>query len=364
MSGKLLDTLYETNWKLQMKTLMSEAKIFGLTIFGDGATIKTIPLINILAAGVNNSFALLDVVDCSNQASAGKKKDAKFIARLIHPFVEKIEMEGDGLSNNLTGVVDLVFFDGATNVQNAGKILAAMHPRISVGHGAEHVVSLFFSDVFKKCDEFAMLSKFSKTCRNIWGSTTHKTSAMFKKYSKVHNNGVYIGFIKPSDCRMAGELIALLRLLRLKNGLQATVVSPEFKSLKEFEVEATVLMNEDFWKYVFVMCRALYAPMRVLRLADQKTPGMDKLYYYVLQADRMLPKWLTDAEEHSKHLMSSSIWRAMETPRLGSESDIEDNVTDDSEDDCDSVEADAEAENGDEISEDEDDEEIDHQELR
>ena len=134
MSGKLLDTLYETNWKLQMKTLMSEAKIFGLTIFGDGATIKTIPLINILAAGVNNSFALLDVVDCSNQASAGKKKDAKFIARLIHPFVEKIEMEGDGLSNNLTGVVDLVFFYGATNVQNAGKILAAMYPRISVGH--------------------------------------------------------------------------------------------------------------------------------------------------------------------------------------------------------------------------------------
>ena len=45
---------------------------------------------------------------------------------------------------------------------------------------------------------------------------------------------------------MAGELIALLRLLRLKHGLQATVVSPEFKSLKEFEIEATILMHEDF----------------------------------------------------------------------------------------------------------------------
>ncbi len=144
MSGKLLDTLYVSNWKSQMKTLMSEARIFGLTIFGDGATIKTIPLINILATGVNNSFALLNVVDCSNQASAGKKKDAKYIACLIHPFIEKLELECDGLSNNLTGAVNFVFFDGATNVQNAGKILAAMHPRISVGHGAEHVVSLFF----------------------------------------------------------------------------------------------------------------------------------------------------------------------------------------------------------------------------
>jgi hypothetical protein len=188
MSGKLLDTLYVSNWKSQMKTLMREARIFGLTIFGDGATIN-IPLINILAAGVNNSFAfLLDVVDCSNQVSARKKKDAKYIACLIHPFIEKLELECDGLSNNLTGAVDFVFFDGATNVQNAGKILAAMHPRISVGHGAEHVVSLFFSDVFKKCNKYALLSKFSKSCRNIWGSTTHKPLAMFKHYSKIHNN--------------------------------------------------------------------------------------------------------------------------------------------------------------------------------
>ena len=90
MSGKLLDTLYETNWKLQMKTLMSEAKIFGLTIFGDGATIKTIPLINILAAGVNNSFALLDVVDCSNQASAGKKKDENLLLALYIPLLKRL----------------------------------------------------------------------------------------------------------------------------------------------------------------------------------------------------------------------------------------------------------------------------------
>jgi hypothetical protein len=112
MSGKLLNTLYISNWKSQMKTFMSKARIFGLTIFGDGATIKTIPLINILAAGVNNSFALLDVVDCSNQASAGKKKDAKYIACLIHPFIEKLELECDGLSNNLTGAIDFVFLMG------------------------------------------------------------------------------------------------------------------------------------------------------------------------------------------------------------------------------------------------------------
>ena len=41
-------------------------------------------------------------------------------------------------------VVDLVLFDGASNVLKAGKILAINHPCITVVHGAEHVFSLFF----------------------------------------------------------------------------------------------------------------------------------------------------------------------------------------------------------------------------
>jgi len=45
--------------------------------------------------------------------------------------------------------------------------------------------------------------------------------------------------------------------------------------------------------------------MRVLRLSDQKTPAMDKLYYYVLQTDRMLPKYLDDTEKLSKKFLTS-----------------------------------------------------------
>ena len=38
-------------------------------------------------------------------------------------------------------------------------------------------------------------------------------------------------------------------------------------------------------------------PLRLapyLRLADQQTASMDKLYFYILQTDRMLIKWLPD----------------------------------------------------------------------
>jgi hypothetical protein len=102
---------------------------------------------------------------------------------------------------------------------------------------------------------------------------------------------------------MGGELISLLRLLRLKDALRSTINSKEFLNLNNFKEECCVLNNDNFWMYLFLMCRVLYAPMRVLRLADQKTASMDKLYFYVLQTDRMLIKWLPDCEKKSTELL-------------------------------------------------------------
>jgi hypothetical protein len=43
----------------------------------------------------------------------------------------------------------IFWFDGASNVQKAGRILQAKFPRSYTLHGGEHVVSLFFSDIAK-----------------------------------------------------------------------------------------------------------------------------------------------------------------------------------------------------------------------
>jgi hypothetical protein len=164
------------------------------------------------------------------------------------------------------GVVDLLLFDGASNVQNAAKLASITYPRITVVHGAEHVVSLIFKDIFTKVPVFQCLSQFSKQCRNIFGSTRHGPHAIFKKHSIMHNNCIYIGFIKISECHMAGELIGLLRLLRLRDILRATIASKEFKDIrgKTFQIEVIVLENNEFWKYLFTLCCSLYAPMGIL----------------------------------------------------------------------------------------------------
>jgi hypothetical protein len=98
----------------------------------------------------------------------GGKKDAKYIVGLLKQIISCIEQTKDP-NNQKTdhrGVADLVLFDGASNVQNAGKLVSITYPHITVVHGAEHVVLLFFKDSFTKMPVFQCLSQFSKWCRN------------------------------------------------------------------------------------------------------------------------------------------------------------------------------------------------------
>ena len=108
------------------------------------------------------------------------------------PLVQQMESEEDMHKKMSPGIVELVFFDGVSNVQNAGKILQAFNPRITVGHGAEHVVSLFFADVYTKVKSFMLLSAFPMRVRNIFGAVRHSPLAMFKKYSCQHNHGIHL----------------------------------------------------------------------------------------------------------------------------------------------------------------------------
>ncbi len=169
IGGKSLDALYVMHWKEQMKTLLSEARIFGVTVFGNGATIKTAPIVNVLAACVNNPFALLEIADCTAHLAKGRKKDAKYIAKILMSLIHLMETEEDIHKRMASGIIDLVCFNETSNVQNAGKILSAFNPRITVGHCAEHVSLLFFSDVYTKIKAFMLLSKFAKRIHNIFG---------------------------------------------------------------------------------------------------------------------------------------------------------------------------------------------------
>jgi hypothetical protein len=69
-----------------------------------------------LAAGPNNPFALLEIVDCMSHVEVGGKKDAPYIANMILPLIQRMEKSMDEHNKLRPGGVDLVLFDGMSNV--------------------------------------------------------------------------------------------------------------------------------------------------------------------------------------------------------------------------------------------------------
>ena len=64
----------------QLTKLLMNVDVFGIGIFGDGATIVKVPMMNILACLAGNPSCLLDVVDCTDHVAKGNKKDAFLFA--------------------------------------------------------------------------------------------------------------------------------------------------------------------------------------------------------------------------------------------------------------------------------------------
>jgi hypothetical protein len=159
-----------------LELLSKEVEVFGLTYFGDGATVKKMPLINILASGVHLPVAVLEIHDCSKHMADGGKKDAKYIVGLFRPHLDEMELLHPNTS-------DVVFFDSASNVQKAGQVMWAHYPRLEVLHAAEHVISLFHVFSFI---EFKSMYGIARQAYRIFGSgSRHAAYAIFRS---IHDN--------------------------------------------------------------------------------------------------------------------------------------------------------------------------------
>ena len=87
------------------------------TVLGDGATVKTSPLINVNAEGPKNPGCVLGIIDCTEHMSEGGVKDADYIARQTLALVQSLDPDKK--------LVDLVLlFECAGNVQKAGHIFS------------------------------------------------------------------------------------------------------------------------------------------------------------------------------------------------------------------------------------------------
>jgi hypothetical protein len=87
VGGNLFNDIFDTSFDEQMKSLLQELGVFGLSMFCTRATIKKTPPINVLGDGLNSPFALINIVNCMAQMQQGGKKTAGTIAGLMKPTI-------------------------------------------------------------------------------------------------------------------------------------------------------------------------------------------------------------------------------------------------------------------------------------
>jgi hypothetical protein len=156
VGGKLLDATFESYYREEVSKLFEDPDMYSISVYGDGATIKTTPLINVLACSPGNPACVLDVIDCSAHMSKGGRKDARFIATEMLQVLRTLE-------NIKKHSVTQIMFDGASNVQKAGAIISQHYPCAVVEHGAEHVVSL----IVEKLMVMPCLREYGKLCKVV-----------------------------------------------------------------------------------------------------------------------------------------------------------------------------------------------------
>ena len=112
--------------------------------------------------------------------------------------------------------------------------------------------------------------------------------------TKLLNKGRAVNLLKGAATRMAFFFYCMHRALRLKGPLQSAVHSAKFQALKLKEAIVTRavsdIKDEQHWKRVYVVLRALWPVLKLLRLCDSQKPGMDKLYYLTHMARVALRK--------------------------------------------------------------------------
>ena len=284
VSGPLLEANHAEYKKRNIALAKLESGTYGLSMFGDGATVRKMPLINILLAGVHNPACVVRIADCTEALQAGATKDASFIARLFLTVMKEIDPTKE--------LIDVLYFDGASNVQKAGKILALHYPRVTCLHGAEHVIALFFSDL-GKIPFMNLLMKVYKLVYRLFGSGAHHSPyAMFKKHTRLLNKGRDIGLSNAIEGRFATYMKAFLRFVRLYPALVAVVNSVEFKELKLkkkwHQQVIKIIADRKYIQCVVLVIDPLRPALKTLRLADASEAGMDCLRYLVLQTTERL----------------------------------------------------------------------------
>jgi hypothetical protein len=117
----------------------------------------------------------------------------------------------------------------------------------------------------------------------VFGSgANHRIYAQFMVQSAMANKGCTVNLLCGAGTRMAPWFYAMMRLLRLRQPLAATIHQQKFVNLNLIDsVRAAVhdIKDDKFWKCIYILLHAVFPALRLICYCDESQPAMDKIFF-------------------------------------------------------------------------------------
>ncbi len=111
----------------------------------------------------------------------------------------------------------------------------------------------------------------------MFGSgANHGIYAQFMAQSALANKGHKVGLLQGAGTRMGLWFYAMMCLLCLRQPLVGTIHQQKFVDLNlNDSVRAAVrdIKDNKFWKCMYILLRAMFPALRLLRYCDKSQPG-------------------------------------------------------------------------------------------
>lgn len=126
---------------MQLVCTNERTKKYRLIWLENGITINCMPLLHMVALFGKEPPVVTFIFDYTNHVSEGVKKDAVYVGRLFKDN-DKFDL--------LSICTDIFFFDGASTVLKASKILCTLNLEILLSWGQECIAIIFSGFVVSK----------------------------------------------------------------------------------------------------------------------------------------------------------------------------------------------------------------------
>lgn len=287
ISGELLDAI-SSKYKARIMALVQRCgSEYGWSLLSDsGGVSHQLPLISTFA-GIPDDAFLVEALDCTNRMSDDGEEDDDFLIENSIKCIQALSPKS----------CFLAIFDGAGNEASAGALLEVKFPWLTLIPGSEYVVHMFLKAVCEIREVKQLLDEHAIIYNEFTQLAPHQT--VLETNSEALSKSVELLVpARVTATHASIHFIVMHKILRLKAAYQANLIS-DMDMTDEHVVSdqaKALIMDESKWRKRYVLCRAVWPWLRLLRTVDSTTASMGILLQACCRAEDSLARSRRDID--------------------------------------------------------------------